>query len=100
MREDVKEVVAQDDKYAYARSSDNHLLAIDKATGETKFQSQRTDFARFGVNTKDDGVIFAVTKSGTVLAIKGIFKPGVVGEQVRNDATDAQWAPVSAVAMR
>jgi len=94
-RDDVLQIVAQDATYAYGVSKSDHLLAIDKTTGETRFQSQRHDFARFGLNTKDDGMIFAVTKNGTVLAIRGIFKPGVIGEQVRNDATDAKWEPVA-----
>jgi outer membrane protein assembly factor BamB len=98
-RDDVNQIVAQDATYAYGVSKDNHLLALDKSTGETRFKSQRHDFAQFGVNNKDDGTIFAATKDGTVLAIKGIFKPGIVGEQVRNDATDGKWEAV-AVAMR
>jgi outer membrane protein assembly factor BamB len=97
-RPDVKGIVAQDATYAYGVGEDTRLIAIDKNTGETRYQSQRHDFVRFGYNPKDDGMIFAVTKSGTVLAIKGVSKPGIVGEQVRNDA-DAQWEPV-AVAMR
>ena len=99
-RNDLKQIVAQDATYTYGVGKDNRLLAIDKTTGETRFKSQRHDFVLFGVNTKDDGVIFATTKDGTVLSVKGVFKPGIVGEQVRNDdPADAKWGAV-AVAMR
>jgi outer membrane protein assembly factor BamB len=100
-RGDVRQVLAQDDKFTYARSNDDRLVALDKTTGEPRFQSNRKDFAVFGVNTKDDGVIFAASKSGTILAIKGVFKPGVIGEQVRNDLDadgDAGWQSVAVAA--
>jgi hypothetical protein len=100
-RADIKQVVAQDDKFTYVRGADDRLVALDKATGEPKFQSLRKDFAEFGTNTKDDGIIFVSTRAGVVLAVKGVFKPGVVGEQVLNDdgEADGEWVP-AAVAMR
>jgi outer membrane protein assembly factor BamB len=98
-RADARQFLAQDDKHAYLRGKDNRIVAVDKTTGEPKFQSKRKDFRVFGVNTKDDGIVFAATKGGQVLAVRGVFKPGVIGEQVLNDDDAAGWEPV-AVAMR
>jgi outer membrane protein assembly factor BamB len=93
-RGDVKQIVAHDATYAYGVTKDDHLVALDKATGETRFQSKRHDFTHFGLNTKDDGVIFDSVKGGTALSIKGVFQPGVIGEQVRrDDPADAKWEP-------
>ncbi len=73
--------LAEDDKYAYVRLRGNILGAVDKTTGEVKFRSKRSDLDVYGVNTKD-GIIYAATKTGQVLAIKPVLKPGTVGELV------------------
>jgi hypothetical protein len=41
-------------------------------------------FSVFATNTlKEDGMIYASTKAGRVLAVRPILKPGMVGEVVR-----------------
>ena len=62
------------------------MVARDKKTGEVKFTSRRHDLDVFATNTlKEDGVVYAATKAGRIIAIKPILKPGVVGEVVRVD---------------
>jgi hypothetical protein len=61
-------------------------VARDKKTGEVKFTSQRRNNDIFATNvSKEDGMIYAATKQGRIIAIKPILKPGVVGEVVRLD---------------
>jgi hypothetical protein len=77
--------VAEDEKFAYFHRADNIVIAVDRATGEQKFASKRTDLVAFGTNTKD-GVIYAGTRDGQVWAITPVLKPGNVGEIVLDDA--------------
>ena len=81
-----KQFLAEDEQHAYLGREDNSIVAVDKASGEVKFESKRKDFAAFGVNTgapdAGGGIIFAATKKGRVYAIKPVLKPGVVGEIV------------------
>jgi outer membrane protein assembly factor BamB len=81
--------LAEDEGHAYLRSTDDHILAVDKKTGEQKFRSNRA-FKVFGTNTKD-AVIFAATADGHVLAIRPVLKAGEVGEIVmlENDVNNA-----------
>lgn len=91
---DAVKLVAEDEKYAYFHRADNIVIAVDKATGEQKFASKRTDIVAFGTNTKD-GIIYAGTREGQVLAITPVLKPGNVGEVVMDDAR-----PVGSFALR
>jgi len=59
----------------------NQILACDRATGEVKFKGQRTDLVAFAINTKD-GMIYASTRDGMVMAIKPVTTPGVMGSMV------------------
>jgi hypothetical protein len=91
--------LAEDDKLVYLRrGSDNAIVAVDKQTGEQRFESHRRDLTSFATNPKPDGVIFAASKTNRVLAIKPVLRPGVVGEVVWND-TDVTHAAGGAVAM-
>lgn len=75
--------LAEDEKYAYLKSTDNRILAVEKATGQVKFESHRTDLATFVSNPVNDGkgaMIFASTKKGLIMAIVPVLRPGVVGE--------------------
>lgn len=76
---DMVKLVSEDEKYAYFQRADNIVVAIDKATGEQKFTSKRTDLTTFATNTKD-GIIYAATREGAVLAITPVLKPGFTGE--------------------
>jgi outer membrane protein assembly factor BamB len=76
---DAVKLVSEDEKYAYFQRKDNIIVAIEKASGEQRFTSKRTDLVAFGTNTKD-ATIYAATKDGQVLAITPVLKPGGVGE--------------------
>jgi outer membrane protein assembly factor BamB len=83
--EDCTQFLAQDERNAYLRRRDGAVVARDKRTGELKFASRRRNEV-FATNTsKEDGVVYAATKQGRVIAIKPVLKPGVVGEVVRMD---------------
>lgn len=80
------EYLAEDDKLVYLRrGGDNAIVAVDKQTGEQKFENNRRDLVAFGSNRKNDGMIFAASKTNRVLAIRPVMRPGVVGEIVWND---------------
>lgn len=74
--------LSEDDKYAYVRRADNVIVAIDRSTGNSAFQSKRADFDLFGTNTAGDGIVYAATSTGQVMAIRPVLKPGAVGELV------------------
>jgi outer membrane protein assembly factor BamB len=80
--QDATQLLAQDERNAYVRSRGNRIVALDKKTGEVRFTSQR-DFAVFGTNlVKEDGIVYAATKKGRVVAVRPVLKPGTVGEVV------------------
>jgi hypothetical protein len=78
---DAVQFLAEDDQYAYLRRSGNAVIAVDKKTGQTKFQSQRQDLVSFATNTKDN-MIYAATSGGRVMAVKPVLQAGAVGELV------------------
>jgi outer membrane protein assembly factor BamB len=81
--QDCTRMLAQDDRNAYLRRRDGAIVARDKKTGEVRFTSHQK-FNVFATNTlKEDGMIYAATKAGRILAIRPILKPGMVGEVVR-----------------
>jgi outer membrane protein assembly factor BamB len=73
--------LAEDDKYVYLERGDHAIIGADKATGSIKLQSARKDFVAFGEALKN-GVIFAATKNGQVLAIVPVLRSGTMGEIV------------------
>lgn len=81
---DAVQFLSQDDRHAYLRTGDNHIIAVDKQTGQTAFRSERNDLTIFATNTKDS-TIYAARPDGELLAITPILKPGTVGEIVLND---------------
>ena len=83
---DISRVVAQDDKHTYAVRKNGAIVALDKASGSKRFESRRKNLDVFATNTKD-GVVYAATKTGRILAIKSVLSPGEMGELV--DAGDA-----------
>jgi outer membrane protein assembly factor BamB len=74
--------LAEDASYAYVLSSDNHILALDIKTGAQVFQSASSNFVAFGVNNKSDGIVYAATAEGLVVAVKPILREGTAGEMV------------------
>lgn len=78
---DAKQFLAADEKYVYVALNDRRIGALEKATGELKFASDRTDLTVFAPNTKS-GIVYGATPTGLVLAIKPVTKAGTVGELV------------------
>jgi outer membrane protein assembly factor BamB len=94
--EDCTQFLAQDERNAYLRRRDGAVVARDKKTGEVKFASRRRNDV-FATNTsKEDGVVYAATKQGRILAIKPVLRPGVVGEVVRMEEQTIGSEPVAA----
>jgi outer membrane protein assembly factor BamB len=88
--EDATQLLAQDDRNAYVRTKNNRIAARDKKTGEVRFTSQRKDLTVFATNlVKEDGMIYAGTRAGRVIAIRPVLKPGTVGEVVMLQTDDA-----------
>jgi outer membrane protein assembly factor BamB len=87
--------LSSDDKFAYLRTADNGIIAVDKASGQTKFASKRKDFTIFATNTSDkDNSIFAGKPDGTIYRIHPVLKPGTIGEWVM----DFEQSPVELAA--
>ncbi len=75
--------LASDDTNIYLRTADNHIIGVDKVDGRVKMRSQRGDLRVFATNTTTrDGMIYAGTQRGRVLAIRPVLKPGTFGEYV------------------
>jgi outer membrane protein assembly factor BamB len=66
----------------YLRRDNNTIVGVDKKSGEPRYESRRTDLVQFATNTQD-GIVYAASKDGTVLAIRAVPRAGTVGEQVR-----------------
>jgi hypothetical protein len=79
--------LAEDDQYAFLLGKGNSVVAVDKKTGEVKFTSRRSDLVAFAQNTTD-GVIFATTKAGRVIAAVAVKHHGEVGELVWAEPAD------------
>lgn len=77
---DGKQLLSDDAKNAYVLTNSGTIVALDKATGKVRFESQNTHlaFAATHVDPKD-ATIFGVTKDWQVVAIKPVLRGGVVG---------------------
>lgn len=80
--------LAEDDQYAFLLGTDNLIIAVDKKTGEQKFTSKRTDLVAFAVNTTD-GVIYAATEKGKIIAAVAVKHHGEVGQLVWAEPANA-----------
>lgn len=78
---EARKLLSEDEQYAYVLGRNNQIVALDKQTGKAAFRSQRRDLAVFGTNTRN-GIIYAATRDGEVLAIRPVLKPGDVGQMV------------------
>jgi outer membrane protein assembly factor BamB len=88
---DGREFLSQDDQNVYLRTASNHIVAVDKKTGEAKFRSRRNDLTVFATNTTD-ATIYAGTKAGLVISIKPVTTPGAIGTVVK---ADEQWEQIA-----
>jgi hypothetical protein len=80
----IVQVLSQDEKYVYAKDVLNHIVAYDKKTGATAFQSKRDDFGYFGTNGRD-GIAYTASRGGRVVAVRPVLKEGQTGEVVKID---------------
>jgi outer membrane protein assembly factor BamB len=83
------QLLGEDDSAAYLRTRDNHVIAIDRKTGQPKFRSE-SRFDAFATNTRD-GKIFVATRDGTIQALSAVKTPGEVGHRAALD-TPAELA--------
>jgi outer membrane protein assembly factor BamB len=90
---DAKQFLAEDEQHAYLLSKDNHIVAVDKQSGEELFRSHRTDFVAFASNNQD-GTIYASTADGTVVAVTAVLKAGSVGQLVMGNSEKWEVASV------
>lgn len=81
---DARKFLAEDDTRTYLSTRDGKIQAVDRQTGKVLFVSKGPGYDVFVSNPKDN-IIYAARKGGTVVAIKPVLEPGVVGEQARND---------------
>ncbi len=75
--------LAEDDTYSYLRRGTS-IVAYERSTGLQKFTARRNDLAAFGTNIGKDGIVYAATTGGQVIAIRPVLKPGEMGEVVLN----------------
>lgn len=80
-RDDIKQILSQDAQYTYVLTKDNRISALDKKTGQTRFQSRRNDFHVMATNPKDS-TIYLSTLRGRIVAVKPVLTPGQTGEVV------------------
>jgi outer membrane protein assembly factor BamB len=95
-----RQLLASDEKYAYIRSADYSIMAVDKQDGSSRFASRRNDFRVFATNVSGkDNNIYAITPGGMLYSVSAVLKPGTVGEWVM-DSTPAhtQEAPEAVAA--
>jgi outer membrane protein assembly factor BamB len=78
---DARQFLSHDERNAYLRTADNHIVAVDKETGRPLFRSDSNDFSLFVSNTVG-ATIYAASPSGDLLAIVPVLKPGTVGQIV------------------
>ena len=77
--------LAEDDQYAFLLDKEGTVVAVDKKTGAVQFTSRRTDLAAFAVNTTD-GVVYAATEDGKIIAAVAVKRHGEIGALVWLDA--------------
>jgi hypothetical protein len=79
---DAVKFLSADDTYAYAATRDNHIAALEKATGQERYRSRRHDFKAFAVNASGDGMIYLSDENARVIAVRPILQSGSTGEVV------------------
>ena len=84
---DARKFLAEDESHTYLATRDGKIQAVDRQTGKVLFTSKGQGFDVFVSNPKDN-IIYAARKGGTVVAIKPVLEPGVVGEQARGNDDD------------
>jgi outer membrane protein assembly factor BamB len=75
------QLLSEDQQYAYLRRRDGRLVAVDKASGQIAFVSNKHPFDVLVTNTKD-ATIYGATKNGMVWAVRPVLHEGEVGSMV------------------
>lgn len=87
---DARKVLADDAQYVYVLLDDGHIAALDKKTGEKKFQTDRDDFvASVAHINPNDRTIFAITSNMELISIQPVTRAGVVGRLVMSEVSPA-----------
>jgi outer membrane protein assembly factor BamB len=76
----IAQIVAQDDLFTYVRTTDGRIAALDKKTGQQRFEANRRDLFQIPTNYSNDGIVYHVTERGTILAMKAVTDRGQFGE--------------------
>jgi outer membrane protein assembly factor BamB len=80
---DAVRFLSEDKKYTYVLSHSNTVMALDKQTGQKKFESHRSGLTVFATNNSPkDATIYASSRDGRVIAIRPMTTPGGTGELV------------------
>ena len=88
-----RQFLAHDERNVYLRNNQNHVIAVDKQSGQIKFTSKRNDFTLFATNNSEkDSHIYAATERGQVLRIKPVVRAGSVGQVVGLDVEPVELA--------
>jgi outer membrane protein assembly factor BamB len=88
---DARQVLSEDEQNVYLRRRDNRLMAVNKQSGEVVFTSKGNAYTTFATNP-NDGIIFAGTKDGHLVAVRPVLREGEVGVIVR----DLRAEPIAA----
>jgi outer membrane protein assembly factor BamB len=75
-----RQFLSADAKNVYVLGTDGHLLAVDKQTGQIRFQSVRSDFTAAAINPAS-ATIYAATPGGLITAITPVLQAGSMGER-------------------
>jgi len=82
-------ILAEDDQYVYVvlgpPNQTRGLAAVDKQTGKVEYHTRTHDLAFVTCQPKA-AMIYGVTRTGLVMAIKPVSEPGSYGEVVDNSA--------------
>jgi outer membrane protein assembly factor BamB len=70
--------VAEDRQFTYVHTDDGQVLALDRLTGQVRYNGGGAHFAAAAVNTSD-GTIYAATADGVVYSLKSVLQPGNPG---------------------
>jgi hypothetical protein len=89
---DARQLLSQDQTHAYVSMRDGSIAAVDRASGEVRFRSERRGFDVFVTNTRD-AMVYVARRDGTVTAVRPVLSPGTVGYIVQ--ANDLLLEPVT-----
>jgi hypothetical protein len=73
--------LAEDERYAYLEGNDHAIIAVERSSGQVKFQSKRKDFYTLATSLKGN-VIYTSSEDGHLRAVVPVLTPGTMGEVV------------------